>query len=66
MMGIFLRVNTLFFFPQGYEGEQSGDFRVPDGYIRFPRRTAAEDDVATCEYCLGVRFRVLGGRSALQ
>lgn len=37
-----------------YEMEQSGGFRVPDGYIRYPRRAAGEDDVATCEYCLEV------------
>lgn len=60
------RANTFFFSPQGYEAEQLGDFRVPDGYIRFPRRTAAEDDVATCEYCLEVRSRVIGGRPFLQ
>lgn len=39
----------------GYEAEQSGNFRVPDGYIRFPRRTGGEDDVTACEYCLEVR-----------
>lgn len=40
--------------PPGYEEEQSGNFNVPDGYIRFPRRTAGEDDVAACQYSLEV------------
>lgn len=44
----------------GYEAEQSSDFKVPDGYIRFPRRTTGEDDVTTCDYCLGVRLDQLG------
>lgn len=51
-------VGVYFVVVAGYEAEQVGDFRVPDGYIRFPRRTGGEDDVTTCEYCLEVRSTV--------
>lgn len=61
--------NVLAIARPGYEMEQRSGYTVPDGYIRFPRRAAGEDDMATCEYCLEVSPRALRrvvlGRSPL-